>query len=220
MTNKLVIIGAGGLARQVHDVVAAINDHAVKEGEKEPFEFLGFVAEADEQTHLLAPRGPLLGGDEVLSSLPNGTYYVIGIGAGLVRKKLSTKADSAGLIPATLIHPRCSIGKFGIEIGSGSIICSQVAITTDIRLGQHVFLDLSVTIGHDVILNSFVSIYPSSSISGNVVLEEGVTVGTGARVLQGLTVGADSFVGAGAVVVKDVPAHSIVVGVPGKAFQK
>lgn len=220
MTKKLVIIGAGGLARQVHDVVVAINDQAVLEDAPAPFEFLGFVAEADAQTHLLSPRGPLLGGDDMLPSLPEGTHYVIGIGTGSVRKKLSAIAESAGLKAATLIHPSTSIGKFGIEIGSGSIICSQVAITTDIRLGLHVFLDLSVTVGHDAILNSFVSIYPSSSISGNVVLEEGVTVGTGARVLQGLTVGADSFVGAGAVVVKDVPARSIVVGVPGKAFQK
>lgn len=220
MTENLVIIGAGGLARQVHDVVVAINDQATFLGKPQPFEFLGFIAESDEQTHLLSPRGPLLGGDEILPSLPDGTHYVIGIGQGSVRKKLAELADSFHLIPAILIHPRSSIGKFGMEIGKGSIICSQVAITTDVRLGEHVFLDLSVTVGHDAILNSFVSIYPSSSISGNVELEEGVTVGTGARVLQGLRVGAESFVGAGAVVVKDVPPQSIVVGVPGKAFQK
>lgn len=220
MKKSIVIIGAGGLARQVHDVVVAINDEAAEKGMEEPYEFLGFVADPDDQTHLLSPRGPLLGGDDVLPTLPTGTHFVIGIGTGAVRKKLASLAESLGLTPATLIHPRSSIGKFGIEIGKGTIICSQVAITTDVRLGEHVFLDLSVTVGHDAVLKNFVSVYPSSSISGNVVIEEGVTIGTGARVLQGLTVAEESFVGAGAVVVKDVPKNSIVVGVPGKAFQK
>ena len=220
MTQQIIIIGAGGMARQVHDVIEAINDQAALTGDEVPFEFLGFVAEEDDQTHLLEGRGPLLGSDDVMSTLPSGTHYVIGIGTGSVRKKLSFVAESAGLIPATLIHPKASIGKHGIHIVQGSIICSQVAITTDIHIGEHVILDLSVTVGHDAVLENYVSIYPSSSISGNVVLGEGVTVGTGARVLQGLSVGSGSFVGAGSVVVKDVPELTTVVGIPGKAIQK
>lgn len=220
MTQQIIIIGAGGMARQVHDVIEAINDQAALTGNEAPFDFLGFVAEEDDHTHLLEGRGPLLGNDDIMSTLPSGTHYVIGIGTGSVRKNLSSVAESAGLIPATLIHPKASIGKHGIHIGQGSIICSQVAITTDIHIGEHVILDLSVTVGHDAVLESYVSIYPSSSISGNIHLGEAVTVGTGARVLQGLSVGAGSFVGAGAVVVKDVPEATTVVGVPGKAIQK
>lgn len=206
------------MARGVHDVIEAINDQAALTGGEAPFDFLGFVAEEDDQTHLIKGRGPLLGSDDIMSTLPSGTHFVIGIGAGTVRKRLSAIAESAGLIPATLIHPKASIGKHGIHIGQGSIICSQVAITTDICIGEHVILDPSVTIGHDAVIENYVSVYSLASISGNVHLGEGVTVGTGARVLQGLSVGAGSFVGAGSVVVKDVPELTTVVGIPGKAI--
>jgi sugar O-acyltransferase (sialic acid O-acetyltransferase NeuD family) len=220
MTKKLVILGAGGLARQVHDIVEAINAAALNVGSPAPFNFLGFVAEVQDDSHLLDSRGPVLGSDEILSDLLEGTEYVVGIGAGEVRKKVAARALGAGLTAATLVHPLAYIGNHGNVLGRGSIISAFASITTDVILGEHVFVDLNVTIGHDSHLESFVSVYPSSSISGNVHLGEGVTMGTGSRILPGITVGANSFLGAGTVVVKEVPGDSIVVGVPGRAFKK
>jgi acetyltransferase-like isoleucine patch superfamily enzyme len=49
------------------------------------------------------------------------------------------------------------------------------------------------------------------------VIEDGVTLGAGVIVLPGVRIGKDSFVAAGAVVTKDVPPQSLVIGVPGRA---
>ena len=52
------------------------------------------------------------------------------------------------------------------------------------------------------------------------LIENGVTVGAGAKVLGNITIGEGSNVGAGSVVVEDVPSHSTVVGIPGRVVQQ
>jgi acetyltransferase-like isoleucine patch superfamily enzyme len=57
-------------------------------------------------------------------------------------------------------------------------------------------------------------------VSKGIVVEDGVWLGTGAKILDGVTIGRDSIVGAGAVVSKDVPARSVVLGNPARVVQK
>jgi acetyltransferase-like isoleucine patch superfamily enzyme len=66
------------------------------------------------------------------------------------------------------------------------------------------------------VVGDFVSINPLAAVSGGCRLERGVMVGTNAAVLQDLTVGTDAVVGAGACVVRDVPAGAVVKGVPAR----
>jgi len=103
-----------------------------------------------------------------------------------------------------------------VELGAGSVICSNVSLTTNIRLGRHVHVNLNSTIGHDSRIADFVTINPLVAVSGDVCLDEDVTMGTHSSILQGLHVGTRSFVGAGAVVTKDVAPGTTVVGVPAK----
>ena len=68
-------------------------------------------------------------------------------------------------------------------------------------------------------MKDFVTVLPNSSISGNVVLEEGVDFGTNATIIQGITVGAHTIVGAGSIVVKNLPEHCTAVGAPAKPIK-
>lgn len=72
--------------------------------------------------------------------------------------------------------------------------------------GQPTVLEEFVTIGHRAVIHS-------------AHIERGSLVGIGAIVLNGVRIGAGSMIGAGAVVTKDVPARSLVVGVPGKVVR-
>jgi sugar O-acyltransferase (sialic acid O-acetyltransferase NeuD family) len=206
-----VIIGAGGFGREVHDIVVAINQAA-----PEPvWDFLGFLDDGEVPLDRLERIGArLLGTAQALPEYA-GASYVVGVGDPKVRELLADRADAAGLQAAVLIHPSATIG-LDVEIGEGSVLCSHVSITTNIRLGRHVHLNLNCTVGHDVTMEDFVSVFPGATISGDVVLERGVTVGTGAAVIQGLRVGAGAVVGAGAAVVRDVGAGETVVGVPAR----
>ena len=101
----------------------------------------------------------------------------------------------------------------GIEIHPGA------------HIGRGVFIDhgMGVVIGETAIVGSDVTIYQGVTLGGtgketgkrHPTIEDGVVVSAGAIVLGSITVGANSKIGAGAVVIHDVPPGCTVVGVPG-----
>jgi serine O-acetyltransferase len=103
------------------------------------------------------------------------------------------------------IHPGATIGEdFFIDHGMGVVIGETAEV------GRNVTLYHGVTLG-GVSLNKG---------KRHPTLEDNVVVGAGAKVLGAITIGASSRIGANAVVVKDVPPDSVVVGVPGQIVHR
>jgi carbonic anhydrase/acetyltransferase-like protein (isoleucine patch superfamily) len=92
-----------------------------------------------------------------------------------------------------------------ILIGKGSNVQDGAILHGD--PGKPTVLEEHVTVGHRAVVHS-------------AHVERGCLIGIGAIVLDGVRVGAGSIIGAGAVVTKDVPARSLVVGVPGKVVRE
>lgn len=102
----------------------------------------------------------------------------------------------------------------GIEIHPGAVI------------GRRFFMDhgMGIVVGETCIIGDDVTIYQGVTLGGtgkekgkrHPTLDDNVLVATGAKVLGSITIGKNSKVGAGSVVLKDVPADSTVVGIPGK----
>lgn len=210
--RKLCIFGAGGFGREVLDVIDAQNakDHR--------FEFIGFLDDGDVDLDLLGRRGVrLLNG--LSEAVDERAAFTIGIGDTSSRRSIDERLSNAGLEPVTLIHPTASCG-FDVDIGSGSVLTAGVRMTTNIRIGRHVHLNLNCTVGHDSVINDFVSVFPGATISGSVSIGAGTTVGTGANLLPGVTIGKDAFIGAGAVVTRDVDDGQTVVGSPAKPLRR
>lgn len=208
--TQLVLVGAGGFGREVHDIVVAMN--AAGAG----IELLGYVDDSPGDHPLLARQGiTFLGHSDELVRLGAGTGFAIGIGSGAARRTLDAKLVAAGCTPVTLIHPMATVGGDN-RVGEGCILAAGARVTTNITLGRHVDLHVNSTIGHDSVLDDFASVYPGATVSGDVHLGEGATIGTGANVLPGVTIGAGAFVGAGAVVTGDVEPGVTVAGVPAR----
>lgn len=99
------------------------------------------------------------------------------------------------------IHPGARIGPgFFLDHGMGTVIGETAEIGTD------------VTLYHNVTLGGV----SWEKIKRHPTLEDHVVIGAGAQVLGPIRIGAHSRIGANAVVVKDVPSYSVVVGVPGR----
>lgn len=106
----------------------------------------------------------------------------------------------------------------GIEIHPGA------------EIGRRVFIDHGdgVVIGETTIIGDDVTIYQGVTLGGtgkdvgkrHPTIENGVTIGAGAKVLGPITVGHHSKIGAGSIVLKDVPPNCTVVGNPGRVVQK
>lgn len=208
--RPLVIVGAGGFGREVLDVVEAVNL------ERPTFEVLGFVADSadPEQLALIERRGArFLGPVEMLATL--GSEYVIAIGNGEARRRVDTLATGWGCQAASAVHPSVTSG-FDVQYGPGMVATAGVRLTTNIAMGRHVHLNLNATIGHDCQLGNYVTLNPGANVSGNVVIEDGATLTTNCAVTPGVRIGARTTVGAGAVVVRDLPPDTTAVGVPAR----
>jgi sugar O-acyltransferase (sialic acid O-acetyltransferase NeuD family) len=195
---SLYIAGAGGFGRETLDAAIAAG-----------IEVTAFV---DDAKAGLDVRGlPVVHPDQVAG---DGTY-VVGIADPAARERMASRLSSAGLTPATIVHPRAVIGPETV-LGDGCVVLANAYVSSSVSLGDHVQVNYNASIGHDAALADFVTVLPGANVSGSVRLDAGVTMGSNSCVLQGLRIGRETFVGAGAVVTRDQPANVTVVGVPAR----
>lgn len=129
----------------------------------------------------------------------------------------------------------CSIGDFS-KIGSFTEIQKNASVGKNCKISSHTFIcegvhiEDNVFVGHNV---TFINDkYPKSTNKDGELQSEadwkvvetfirnGASIGSSSTILCGVTVGERAIVGAGAVVTKDVPADTIVAGVPAKVLKK
>lgn len=211
MDREIVIVGCGGLGREVFCLLRALDG-------RDGWRVRGFVDDAPSAVNLERVARldvPYLGPTTELMGLGAETSYVIGVGAPRVRADLAGRIDGYGLPAATLVHPDSSIGQDN-TFGPGTVIFAGVRLTTNVRLGRHTHINQNTSVGHDCDIDDYVSINPLVALSGSCHLATGVMVGTGAAILQGRSVGAWATVAASACVVRDVAPGSVVKGVPAR----
>jgi sugar O-acyltransferase (sialic acid O-acetyltransferase NeuD family) len=144
---------------------------------------------------------------------------VCAIGTPKTREKVVEVVESLGWSFYTAVHPSAQFRAEGVEIGEGAMICAGTVMTTDIKIGRHCTLNLGTTVGHDCVIEDFVTITPGVNLTGRVHVRRGAYIGIGANLVCRSTtipleIGEYATVGAGSVVLQDVPAHTLVVGIP------
>ncbi len=116
------------------------------------------------------------------------------------------------------VGPRCSIGQ-NVYIAPGAVVGAGVKIQNNVSVYDGVTLEDSVFCGPSVVFTNVIN--PRSRISRKheyrpTLVRQGATLGANATILCGLTIGRFAFVGAGAVVTRDVPDFALVTGNPGR----
>ncbi|MEU8022936.1 acetyltransferase [Micromonospora haikouensis] len=215
MNREIVVIGCGGHGREVLGIIDAINLASVS---GPVWQVVGVVDDAPNEADRkrVAQLGhTYLGTMTALAELPAWTHITVGIGTPSVRHAVVNRIERYGLPAAVLIHPSATLGA-DARYGEGLLVFPGARVTTNVTMGRHVHLNQNVTVGHDCVLGDAVSLNPLAAVSGNCRLDSGVLIGAGSVVLEGRRVGTGATVGAGACVVRDVPPHTIVKGVPAR----
>lgn len=207
----LVVFGAGGHAREMCDLVVAINQF------KPTYNLLGFL---DQSTRVQTQCGLQRLGDHSWLCRHPDVRVVIAIGSTAARYRISKLLRSVcGNEFQTLIHPTAYIGA-GCQIGAGSMIAAGVVLTCGVFLGEHTIVNVRASLSHEARTENFVTIAPNVTICGAVSISEGSDVGASATIIQQRKIGRWSIVGAGAVIISDVEDNVTVVGNPARLIAK
>ena len=210
MTRPLLILGTGGGAHDVLDVIDAINAC------RPTWEVAGFLDDA-------RPKGVRHLGVEVLGPLPDARRhadccFVNAIGGDRSYRSLPEILASTGLGVdrfATLIHPGASVSHRA-RLGRGVLVNHGVAVGGGAVVGDCITLGPGSIVGHDCVVGDHSVLAPGAVLSGLVVVDRNCYIGARAVIRQGLRIGERALVGMGAVVVRDVDPGSSVVGNPAR----
>lgn len=211
--RKIYVVGSGGFGREVLWLIERINQVYPT------WKIEGIIDDNVEQYNKNINGYRVLGGCDYFDDIEEEVFIVIAIGSPKVREKIVKKLEEYSNIRfAKIIDPTVILSE-KVEIGEGTIICAGTIITVNINIGKHVIINLDCTIGHDSILEDYTTVLPSVNLSGNTITQKYSTLGTGAKIIQGISIGSNVMVGAGSVIIRNIPNNCTVVGNPGKIIK-
>lgn len=209
--RHLLLIGAGGFAREAAEAVRAVN--AVHP----TWQLLGYLDD-DPGKAGTAPAGlAVLGPLDALSKYPDA-QVVLCPGRPdnyAIRPKLVEQLALAEERYATIVHPTATAG-YSCQIGAGSVLLAHVDLTADVVVGRHVAVMPQVVLTHDVRVADFATVASGARLGGGCRVGHGAYIASGACLREGVSVGDRAMVGMGAVVTHDVPPDRLWYGIPAR----
>lgn len=165
---------------------------------------------------------PVIGGRDMLKTLDrthNVTNVFCPIGNNSVRVELLEYARSLGYNTPNYIHPSVVLSP-NVKIGQGVYILMGSMIMPYAIIDDFSMISMNVALAHHSHLYKGVFLSTGVNFGASISAEENAYCGIGSTIMTGVkTLGKECLIGAGAVVIKDVPSKAVIAGVPGKIIK-
>jgi len=201
---KLALLGASGHGKVVAEIAETL-------GYKE----VVFFDDAWPKKNRIGPW--LIEGDTVSLIARKNEFVacIVSIGNNSLRQKKQCDLEQQGFCFVSLVHPNAVVSRYA-NIDVGTVIMAGTVVNAFTKIGRGCIVNAGSTIDHDCVLDDFVHISPGAHLAGDVSISECSWVGIGASVKQGMCIASNAIIGAGSVVISDIPANSVAVGVPAR----
>lgn len=204
MAKPLVMLGAGGHASVLAEILLATNRQLTAVVSPEPVKKNG----------LLAGLARIVSDEELSASYqPEQVELVNGIGSipgNNTRWELFEYFSKRGYRFAQVISPHAIISCH-LELQEGVQIMAGAIVQTQVKIGANTLINTGAIIEHDCIIGTHNHIAPGVTLSGGVVTEAKVHIGTGANVIQGVRIAEQAIVGAGTTIARDVSVGQVLI---------
>lgn len=206
--QRLAILGASG-----HGKVVA--DTAVQAGWK----IISFFDDCWPTPHD-GQQNRIVGNTNLLiKERDNFDGIIVAIGNNQIRLRKTQELSRAGLPVTSLAHPFSYISN-DVKIGEGTVIFAGAVVQPGTILGNASIVNTGATIDHDCNIAAGSHICPGAHLAGGVTVGMCTWVGIGSSIKQNICIGSDVTIGAGAVVIRNVPSDVTMFGVPARAVKK
>ena len=210
--DNIILAGSGGCMREIF---WQLQEQRKKQ---EGFHVLGYVDCVRPENEVGISVGgeeiAYLGDDDYLLEVKEAVNVAICVGSPVLRRKLAKKyARNPNICFPNLILGNTAVCA-DVRMGAGCIISMDARISTNVIIGNFVFMNTGSMVCHDGRIGDFVTLSPDVKLAGGVHVASGADIGIGSKVIQGIHIGENVVTGAGSVIIRDVEADSRVAGVP------
>lgn len=141
------------------------------------------------------------------------------IGDNFIRQKYLNALKNEGYNTPSFIHPSVSIAP-DVILGEAVYMLVGNIIMPYTNIGNYLMVNMSTTIGHHVTIGDGVFISSGVNIGASLKIGDLAYIGLGATIMTGIkTIGKESLIGAGAVIIKNVPDYAVMIGNPGRILR-
>lgn len=211
--ERVVIVGGriDGHAKVVLELTKSVKNIQV----------IGFLDDNTQNHGKLIHDVVILGSTDLLENLVESgkvDAFIVAIGDNRTRRELGEKLR---LICKTvnIIHPSAVIDP-SVRIGQGNVIMQNSVIVADALIGDFVNIHALVSVDHDSVIHSGSNLAPGVHIAGRVQIGKDTFIGTGASIIPDISIGTGSIIGAGSVVIRNLPNFVKAVGNPARILEK
>ena len=206
LKQSFVMIGAGGHAKVLHELLSALGCHIVGVCDPQLLErgqtdWRGIAVFSEDEA--------LLNFDVATVGLINGVGQLV---SSTTRKKIYERFRQKGFNFPTLVHPAAWVAT-SANLAQGVQVMAGAIIQPDCWIGENSIVNSRASIDHDCVIGAHVHIAPGATLCGGIQIQDGAFIATGTTLIQGISVGANAVVSAGTTLTHDLQSNHTAFGI-------